>query len=378
MNTSNRIEIIQATSSRQIREFIDFPHSLYRNDPIYVPRLFMQERELLSKKNPYFEHSEAGFFLARRGSETVGRIAWFLNNNHIKQSGRREILFGYFDAVNDQSVADALLSVVQQHGISCQCDSILGPIEFSTNDTCGLLIDGFNLPPMILMPYNAPYYTELLTKAGYVSVQELHAFDIRTEDKPEFLAPLVDRITLRLTRLGIQIRPLDFKRLDVEAETLFRLYEGIYSKNWGYIPITKAEFLHQAKGLKQIAIPDFVLVAERQGAAIGYAVGIWDANETFSTFKNGRLFPFNFIKLLNIDKAKHMKILNLGVLPEYRALGVDVVMYAHYFDTAKRLGIASAEASYVMGSNESMRKALIHINARLTKKYAIFQRDLEP
>jgi len=377
MSAKNQIEIIHVRSFREMREFIDFPHQLYRNDPAYVPRLFVQEREQLSRKNPYFEHSEAGFFLARRSNETVGRIAWFLNNNHLKFSGRREIFFGYFDAINEQSVADALLSVVHQYGISCGCNAVLGPIEFSTNDTCGLLIEGYQLPPRILMPYNAPYYRELLTNAGYLPVQQLDAYEISTEDKPKSLGSLVDRIMQRHSRLGIRIRPIDFKRFYAEVDSLFRIYERIYSENWGYMPITRAEFFHQAKSLKQVSIPDLVLIAERRGEVIGYAVGIRDANEIFATFKNGRLLPFNIFKLMQLEKVKHIKILNLGVLPEYRKSGVDVVMYNHYFDVARRIGISSAEASYVMGSNKAMSRALLHINARLSKKYAIYQRRLE-
>lgn len=376
MTAGHPIEITPVTTRAEVKAFIDFPSRLYRDDPTFVPRLFLQQKEQLSKENPYFEHSEAGFYLARSGGETIGRIGWFLNHHHVQFSGRRELFFGFFDAVNDQPVADALLAVVHDQGRSMGCDSILGPIEFSTNDTCGLLIEGFDRRPAILMPYNAPYYQDFLAHAGYACVQELHAYEVRGADRPEFLDPLADRITERLKERGITIRIMDFDRFDAEVESLFSIYQEVFSGNWGFMPLSRRDFLSQAKALRQVSIPDFVLIAEDKGRPIGYAVGVFDANEVFATFRNGRLLPFNVFRLPKVKQVSRLKILNLGLIPGYRDLGIDLVMYARIFETGLRLGLESAEASYVMGSNERMRRAILRVNGHLTKRYAIFQRDL--
>jgi len=376
MTSDQTIEIVPVSSHAQVKEFIDLPNRLYRGNPAYVPRLFLQQKEQLSNANPYFLHSDARYFLARAGSETVGRIAWFLNNNHIAFSKRRELFFGFFDAVNNQAAADALLAVVHKHANAERCEAVLGPIEFSTNDTCGLLIEGFDLPPAILMPYNAPYYQNLLTRAGYEPVQELHAYEIRVADWPAFLDTLSGWLMRRLQARGITIRTMDFHRLDTEVESLFPVYEQVFSANWGYMPLSHSDFLHQAKDLRKISIPDFVLVAEAGGRAIGYAVGVFDANEVFAKFRNGRLLPFNVFRLRGINKVSHLKIVNLGVVPEYRTIGIDVVMYARIFDACRCHNIPSAEASYVMASNERMKSAIHRLNGCVTKRYAIYKRAI--
>ncbi len=376
MDAQSAIEIVPVNTPRRVKEFIDFPNRLYRSDPVYVPRLYLQQRESMSRTNPYFRLSEAGFFLARRNGGTIGRIAWFLNNNHVTFSARREMLFGFFDSVNDLEVAESLLAVVHREAAARACTTVLGPIEFSTNDTCGLLIHGFNAPPSVLMPYNASYYEGLLRRAGYVAVQELHAYEIRVAEAPAFLSPLSDRLVLRLAARGIRVRTMDFSRFDQEVDRLFPLYERMFSDNWGYMPLTPAEFRHQAEGLRQISIPEFVLIAEQNGSPIGYAVGLFDANRIIASFRNGRLLPFNFVKLLRLKRVNHVKIINLGVVPEYRGRGIDAVMYHRFSEAFRTLGIDSVEASYVMGSNRAMKEPILHMNGRLTKKYAIFRYSL--
>jgi hypothetical protein len=376
MATGPSIDLVPVTSRRLLRAFIDLPHRLYRDEPAYVPRLFVQQKEQLSRRNPYFRHSDAGYLLARRGGEFLGRIAWFLNAQHLRFSGRRELLFGCFDAVDDPAVSEALLGAVHGQARALACTAVLGPIEFSTNDTCGLLIDGFDRPPALLMPFQAPHHAALLAHAGYQTVQELHAYEIRGADRPPFLEALAGRLEARLAPRGIAVRAMDFSRFQAEVEALYPIYEAIFSGNWGFMPLSRAEFLHMAAGLRQVSAPDFALVAERNGAPIGYAVGVFDANEVFASFRRGRLLPFNFFRLGRIRKVKRLKILNLGVVPAFQNLGLDLLMATRLFEAGLRRGMDAAEASYVMGSNLRMQRAILRLNGRLTKRYAIFRKEL--
>jgi ribosomal protein S18 acetylase RimI-like enzyme len=378
MVCSHSLEIVPVDSGGRLRDFIAFPHWLYRGEPAYVPRLNLQEKQHLSSSNPYFQHSEAQYFLARSGSETLGRIAWFLNRQHLAFSGRRELFFGYFDTVDDLTVAGSLLQMVHEAALRQGCTAILGPIEFSTNDTCGLLTEGFDRPPAILMPFHAPHQGRLLTAEGYAVVQELLAYEVEARTCPPTLLELGHRLGARLERQGITVRTLDFARFDEEVAALFPIYETVFGANWGFMPLTWPDFLHQAKGLKQVSREDFVLVAEYGGRAVAYLAGIYDANLVFAGFKDGRLLPFNLFKLGRIGKVSRLKVLNLGVVPEFRHLGIEILMYAKLFEAAVRRGIQALEASYVMGSNVRMQRSLSWLNARITKRYAIFRKPVQP
>jgi len=378
MAGARQLEILPVESGRLLKAFIDFPHRLYRDAPAYVPRLHIQEKQQLSKSNPWFRHSEARFYIARSGAEVLGRIAGFLNRPHLAFSGRKELLFGYFDTVDDPAVAQALFGAVQGFAAEQGCTTLLGPLEFSSNDSCGLLTEGFDRPPAILMPYHAPYMARLLTDAGFEPVQELLAFEVGPDPDPERLAARAERFRIRLAGRGITVRTMDFARFVEEVAALHPIYEAIYSGNWGYMPMTREDFLHMAAGLKQISRPEFVLLAEQRGRPIGYAVAVYDANRVFATFRKGRLLPFNLFKLGRIGRVDRIKVLNLGVVPEFRNLGIEVLMYAGLFEASARLGIRSAEASYVMGSNQAMQRALARLGARRTQRYTIFSRPVAP
>jgi GNAT superfamily N-acetyltransferase len=194
--------------------------------------------------------------------------------------------------------------------------------------------------------------------------------------RPAVVDALAARLRERLAARGITLRPIDFSRFNEEVAGLYPLYERIFGENWGFMPLDRAEFKEQARDLRRVSIADLAVVAEDRGERIGYAVALFDANRVLASFRRGRLLPFNFLKLRRIPKVGRIRVLNLGVLPRYRRLGVDLLMYADIADAGRRHGVTTAEASYVMRNNRAMRQALERMNAYVSKRYTIYRRGL--
>ena len=368
------LEIAPVEGRRDRAAFIDLPHRLYAGCPAYVPRLRVQQEWQFSSKNPWFAHGEEASWLARRDGRVVGRVSGFLHGGHVAYSGRREAFFGFLDAADDGEAVRALLGAVEARARDRGCEAVLGPIEFSTNDTCGLLTAGFDLPPAVMMPWNPGWLPPLVEAAGYAPAMALEAWEIPSP--PAVVDALAAPLRARLAARGITIRPIDFGRFDEEVAGLYPLYERIYGGNWGFMPLSRAEFEEQARDLRRVSAPDLAVVAEVRGERIGYAVALFDANRVLATFRRGRLLPFNFLKLRRIPHAGRIRVLNLGVVPRYRRLGVDLLLYAEITDAARRHGAPSGEASYVMGNNRPMRRALERMGAYVSKRYAIYRRGL--
>jgi GNAT superfamily N-acetyltransferase len=368
------LEIIQVKGRRALARFIDLPHRLYAGLPAYVPRLHLQQAWQFSPRNPWFEHGEAATFLARRDGREVGRVAWFLNRAHVDWSGRREAFFGFLDAGPDGEAVRALLDAVEQRSRAAGCTAVLGPIEFSTNDTCGLLTAGFELPPAILMPWNPDWLPPVVEAAGYAPAMTLEAWEV--SQRPAAEDPLAERLRVRLAAQGVTLRHLDFGRFDEEVAGLYPIYEQVFGRNWGFMPLSRAEFEQQARDLRQVSIPQLALVAEHRGERVGYAVAVFDANLVLASFRRGRLLPFNFLKLRRVPKVDRIRIVNLGLVPRFRRLGLHHLMYAHFAEVGRRRGITTAEASYVMGNNRLMQQALQRMGGRVIKRYSIYRREV--
>ena len=368
------LEIVPVESRQQRAAFIDLPHRLYAGCPAYVPRLCVQQEWQFSSKNPWFAHGAEASWLARRGGRQVGRISWFLHGGHVAHAGRREAFFGFLDAADDAEVVRALLGAVEARARAEGCEAVLGPIEFSTNDTCGLLTAGFELPPAVMMPWNPAWLPPLVEAVGYAPAMALDAWEIPS--RPVVVDALAAPLRERLAARGITLRPIDFARFDEEVAGLYPLYERIFGDNWGFMPLSRAEFEEQARDLRRVSIADLAVIAEDRGERIGYAVALFDANRVLASFRRGRLLPFNFLKLRRIPRVGRIRVLNLGVVPRYRRLGLDLLMYAHIADAGRRHGVTTAEASYVMSNNRPMRQALERMGAYVSKRYAIYRRGL--
>jgi GNAT superfamily N-acetyltransferase len=360
----------------KLRRFIRLPWRLYSGDAAWVPPLIADVRAILDRRrHPFHRHAETEYFLAWRGREPVGRIAATINHRHDEFHGERAGFFGFFETEDDEDVARALLAAAEAWLRERGATFCRGPLSFSTNEEAGLgvLIDGFEHPPVIQMAHTLPYYPRLLESAGYVKAKDLLAYLIDNEDPPERLVRGVERLQ-RAER--IRIRPLDVKRLSEEVVRIKAIYNSAWERNWGFVPMTEAEFDHLARKLRPVVDPNVCLIAEVDGEPVGFALALPDYNRALR-YTNGRLFPFGVLKLLwHRKKIDGVRVLTLGVTPGYRKKGLDAMLYLKLFRNGVPRGYRWAECSWILEDNWEMRRGLERMGARVYKTYRIYEKSL--
>lgn len=365
-------------SGKQLKTFIDFPHALYKDDPYYVPELYIAQKDLLTPgKHPFHEHSTVQLYLAYQGNEVVGRIAAILNKNHNAFNNSRDGFFGFFDCVNNSEVAGMLVQEARQWLLAKQATTMIGPVNFSTNETCGLLVEGFDSSPVAMMPYNYSYYAALLEGLGFRKKADLLAYQFSKQaynDRPHRLSEM---IRTRLGQKGIAIRPINLKKYKQEAARLREIYNAAWDKNLGFVPMTPNEFDHMAKDLKLILDPDFCMVAEHEGKLVGFSLAIPDINQVFKKIKKGRLLPTGIVKLLLLKKKINaIRVIALGVVEGYRKLGIEACFYGAAMQQAREKGMQMGEASWILEDNVMMNQALLKMGAKPYKRYRIYEKAL--
>ncbi len=364
-------------SAADLNRFIAFPYRLYRGDPYWVPPLRMDVRTLLSReKNPFFEHAEAEYFLAvrpGRGEDVVGRIAAIHNRAHNQFHGDAVGFFGFFECVDDQEIANTLFNAAAGWLKTRGLTVMRGPASFSTNDECGLLVQGFDTPPTLLNPHNPPYYVPLVERAGFVKAKDLLQYQSTNPTVPE---RLVRAAQLVAERKNIRLRRLDLKHFDDEVERIKRVYNAAWEKNWGFIPMTDAEIDHLAKQLKPVVVPDLVVFAERDGEVIGFGAALPDLNVALKQNPSGRLVPGILKILWAARKISRVRILLLGVLREYRMSGADALMYHWIWEKGRASGYHWGEAGWILEDNAAMINAAERLGFRQYKTLRLYDRPL--
>lgn len=368
------IDVLSVRSRRELEAFIALPYALHRRDPAWVPVLRSDVRTLLSRgKNPFFDHGEAEYFLARRDGEVVGRIAAIHNRLHNEVHGDRVGFFGFFEAVEEPAVAQALFGAAAAWLRERGLEVMRGPASFSTNDECGLLVDGFETPPTLMMPHNARYCVELLEGAGFRKVKDLLVY----QTKDDMLPPrLVEGAALLERRYDISTRPLDLKRFGAEVALVKQLYNAAWERNWGFVPFTEGEIDHLAKQLRPIVVPELVAFAEREGRPIGFAVALPDLNVALKTNPSGRLFPGILKILWAARRITRIRVLLLGTLPEWRGRGIDALLYKWIWERGYAKGYRWAEAGWILEDNHAMRNGLVRMGFEVYKTYRMYDRSL--
>ena len=370
--------IVAVNDKKQLASFIDFPHDLYKNDSNYVPELFIAQQDMLTPgKHPFHEHSTLQLFLAYEGDTIVGRIAAIQNNNHNNINKTTEGHFGFFDCINDQETAQLLVDAAAKWLKERNMTSMIGPVNFSTNDICALLIEGFDGPPVAMMPYNAPYYQQLLENTGLAKKVDLRAYKFIAGDYNDRSLKLTEAIRERLKRNNIIIRKINMNDFWNEVVKVREVYNGAWDHNTGFVPATDKEFHYLAKDLKMIVDPDFIYVAEQEGKMVGISLSIPDINQALIKIKRGRLLPFGIFKLLWYKrKIKGLRIMALGVLDGYRKMGIEACLYGLPIKTFQEKKFDYAEASWTLEHNTMVNSAIEQINGKLYRKYRIFEKSI--
>ncbi len=372
------MQIVKVSTKKQKKQFIDFPHALYKGDPNYVPEIYLGMQELMNpKKNPFFKHSNADLFLAIRDNKIIGRIAAIQNNNYNKFANSNVGYFGFFDVIEDYAVAEKLLQTAVDWVKTKGHVSLYGPTNFSTNETAGILVDGYDSPPVINMTYNKPYYVDFMNRFGFTKQMDLLAYRIPTQTVSEKSLRITERLEERLKSRGITIRTVSLKNWNKEVPVIRELYKAAWDKNWGFVPPTDEEFNHLADSLKMILVPEMVFLAEKDGKGIGFFLGVPNINEIMIKQKRGRILPFGAIRLLmGKRKTKILRIILLGVKDEYRRLGIEAIFYGKIIRYAQNNGIEFGEGSWILENNEMMNKGLQNLNGEVYKRYRIYEKNL--
>lgn len=372
------IRIEPVSNPKQLKAFIDFPHDLYAEDPNYVPELFIAQRDLLTPgKHPFHENADVEKFLAYDDDKLVGRVAAIFNRNHNKFNQVSDGFFGFFDVIDSQAVADALLQQAAGWLKAKGATTFIGPVNPSTNEACGLLIEGFDDPPVAMMTFNKPYYARLLEHAGLGKKVDLLAWWIDRESRNDRSVRLLDSLEQRLKRHGITIRPVVVKDFAKEVTALRQVYNEAWDKNLGFVPMTENEFNYLAKDLKMLLDPKLCLLAEHEGKVVGFALAIPDINEILIKVRRGRLLPFGIVKLLTgMKKIKSIRVLALGVVDGYRKLGIEACFYAYIIKRGLERGMQGAEASWILEHNDLMNRGIESVNGKVYKKYRIYEKAI--
>ncbi len=370
--TTGAVRIEAVTDRAKLKRFIEYPYQKYRNHPVWVPPLLIQEWETFNRdKNPAFDDADVDLFLALSGDTVVGRIAALENRRFNQAIDERSALFGYFEAENPE-IARALLETVEGWGRQRGIHLVRGPFPVSLNDLEGLLIENFDDPPTILMAYNPPEYKGFIESAGYTKSMDTFAWRMYSKDG---LPERVSRIAERVKRnLNVVVRELDWKKLDQEVPLILNIYNRAWADNWGFIPVTPREAMQIKDSLKTVADRKTTLIAEVNSQAAGFTIMLPDINQLLRG-TGGRLFPLGLPKLL-LGKPKRSRLYALGILPEFRGKGLDALLYAESFHR----GIArynAGEFGITLESNEAINTGMRALGAEPYKRYRIFEKKLE-
>lgn len=357
------------------KKFIDFLYSHYKNDKNFVPPLRMDREKLIDKeKNPFYKHAEMELFLAERDGNVIGRIGGIVNYNHNKEHSDRVGFFGFFECVNEQEVANALFDEAKKFVKSKGMNALRGPANPSVNDEYGLLIEGFDSPPTILMTYNPPYYITLMENYGFKKEKDLYAWLLSQETV--YTEKIIRANEIIRQRSGIMIRSINMKDFNNEVARIKQVYNTAWEKNWGEVPMTDAEFDFLANDLKQIVEPELVLIAEVKGQVIGFGLSLPDINQALIYNRNGSLIGGLWHLLTKKKKINLCRVIVLGVIEEYRKTGAAGLLFYETAVRAKKLGYQYGEASWVLEDNVMMNRAAEAMNGKLYKKYRIYQMDV--
>ncbi len=366
------IEIRPVVSSKELMTFIKLPFKLYKDDRFWVAPLISEQKKFFNPdKNPYFRHSEVQLFVAYNGNRPIGRITAHTNTQHNKEHNDKTGFFGFFECEDNQEATNALVKTAAEWNKAKGMDILRGPMNFSVNDECGLLVKGFDSSPYILMTHHLPYYQNLLEKAGLQKAMDMYAYYGEFPELPEKIARAAALVKKR-QKFSIRSLSRDKKQLREDIRTVFAVYTKAWEHNWGAVPLTDAEFEQMAAHLLPLADPDLIFIAEVDGKPAGFSLTMPNYNEVLKVMK-GHINPFSLCKaLLAKRKISTARVMTLGVVKEFQNRGIDVLCYYYMFNNCHKKGIWKGEFSWVLENNTMMNRIAGMLGATPYKTYRIY------
>ncbi|HVD38885.1 MAG TPA: hypothetical protein VNC15_08650 [Solirubrobacterales bacterium] len=366
---------------RELKRFVKLPFRLHRESEQWVPPLVFERMQFLDrKKNPWFEHGEAEYFLAERDGEPVGRITAQVDSRWDEFQGGRDAMFGFFEAAEDPEVVRALFDAAAEWARARGRERLLGPMDFTTNDEIGILIEGFERQPMILEPWHPPYYPRLIEAEGFGKAMDVLMWELRMGQlkEGERVDPSIHAAAEKaLHDEGITIRNMRKRDMAGEVRRFMDVYNEAWGDNWGFVPITDAEVEFQAKNLKQVLDEEWTFMAEKDGEVVGAALTLPDINQVMAGL-NGRLLPLGWAKfLLGKRKIDRLRVFALGVKHDYRHTGVAAGLYLEHIKMAALPDkIHWGEMGWILETNKPMNRAMEGMGGKIVKKYRLYERSL--
>jgi GNAT superfamily N-acetyltransferase len=374
-----KINVLEVTSRRERDAFIKFQWQIYSDDPAWVPPLIIERRAFLDRKrHPFYLHGDAALFLARRNDKIVGRIMASDDPNYNSLHQSNVGCFGLFESIDDHDVAAALLETAANWLRKKGRTEMMGPIDYSTNYVCGLLIDGFQFPPTILTAHNPPYYRELIESCGFSKAKDWYAWWFADPAKAAArLRPLAERFR---KRWPLTIRTGNLKNIREESRRLRQIYNQAWEKNWGFVPFTEAEIEFITHELKQLIIPEFALIAEVGDEPAGFILCVPDINVALRHI-NGRLatfgLPIGLVRLLYFKRrTRTARLIALGVIEKYRRAGIAEMLVLRIVEDAMIKRGFTGELSLTLEDNFVINRFLAAIGATRYKTYRIYRKQL--
>ncbi len=373
--TASKISIEEVKTRHDLMAFIRFPWKIYQGNLYWVPPLIKDHLQKFSPKSPFRGHAEMVLYLAYRGNEIVGRIAGIIDRHYIEFHQEKLGFFGFFESIDDSEVANLLLFSVAAWLRERGMEKMAGPMNPSTNDECGLLIDAFDASPCLMMPYNPPYYPALIEGWGLKKGMDLYAYWLQQD---LFNYDRLDRITQRILKREPQltVRPLNLRKFDEELKTIKDIYNNSWSKNWGFVPMTDEEIDDLAKNLKPIVIPELVLFAYHGESPVAFATALPDYNVVLKHL-NGKLGLLGAIKYLYFSrKINTVRIMLLGVKHSFQKKGIEGLLYIEIFKRGTKRGYPQGECSWILENNLLMQHGIEAMGGRRYKTYRIYEAEI--
>ena len=371
------LEIRPVSSKRELNTFIKLPWRLYRNEPNWVPPLLFDRKRFFDRnRNPFFKHADVEFFLAWRDDKPVGRITAHIDRHFNEYQHHDWGMFGFFECENDHEAANALLSAAEEWLRARGRDRMVGPMDFTTNDECGVLVDGYDLLPTVLTNWHHPYYPRLIEGAGLTKAMDLYMWTLEVSERSA-VNPVIWRAAADVQRkYGITVRPMRKKDMEAEIGRFLEVYNAAWERNWGFTPLTEQEVRHYAKDLKPVLDENWAFIAEKDGEPVAAALTLPDYNQVL-IHMNGRLLPFGWAKALYYKgKIDRVRVFALGVKQEYQHTGIGAKLYEMHYDAAERTNQKKGETGWILETNRSMNRAMERMGGRIVRTYRVFEKPL--
>lgn len=376
------VQISAVRTRRDLGRFIDVSWKLFDRQrfPAWVPPLRRTVKDALdTKKNPFYRNADRELFLATRDGRAVGRIAAIENRAHNRFHEDKVGFFGFFECADDQEAADALFAAAEAWLRKRGLNAMRGPMNPSTNQECGLLVEGFDVHPVFMTNWNPEYFLPLMDRAGFAKTKDLNAYWLRGEGPgklalPPRFAALAQRA---LTNSNVTFRDIDVHRFQDEIAVCWDIYNAAWERNWGFVPMSRDEFVHTAKDLKPLIHPALAFVAEVDGKPAGMMINLLDYAHAQISIGNGRLFPFGFLKLFAARrKLRSVRMMVLGIKAEHRTRSILPLFVHELYRRAEAMKITGGEASWILEDNLQMVRAMESMGASLYRKWRIYDRPI--